>query len=284
MRYSFHVLLVAGAFFTTLATIALAADAKDDSIKKDRKQIEGTWKVVALEINGNKSGEEDAKKLSVVNGSDGTWSLLSEGREICKGTSTIDPTKKPKTLDFTPTEGEGTGDHYLGIYELGESTRKMCFAPPGKQRPTEFSSTPGSEYVLVTFEREIDQVIKKDRKQIEGTWKVVALQIDGNTVMDEDAKKHKLVFGPDGSWSLKSEENEVSKGTSTIDPMKTPKTIDFTVTGGNDSGKQPLGIYEVGEDTLKFCVAPSGIERPSGFSSVSGSQHVLLTFERDKAK
>ena len=129
-----------------------------------------------------------------------------------------------------------------------------------------------------------DEAINKDRKQIEGTWRVVALEIDGNKAMDEDAKKLKVVFEADGTWSLKSEDNEVSKGTSTIDPTKAPKAIDFTVTGGNDSGKQSVGIYEVGDDTLKFCVAPSGLERPSGFSSVSGSQHILLTLERDKTK
>jgi uncharacterized protein (TIGR03067 family) len=74
--------------------------------------------------------------------------------EISKGTSTFDPTKKPKTIDFTPTEGEGKGNLYLGIYELGENTRKLCFAPAGKERPTEFSSTPSNEHILVTFERE----------------------------------------------------------------------------------------------------------------------------------
>ena len=129
-----------------------------------------------------------------------------------------------------------------------------------------------------------DEALKKDRKQIEGTWKVAALEVDGNKAMDEDAKKLRVVFGPDGSWSLKSEENEISKGTSTIDPTKAPKAIDFTVTGGNDSGKQSVGIYEVADDTLKFCVAPSGLERPSGFSSTSGSQHILLTLVREKAK
>lgn len=154
MRRSFLGLLVVGALLTAIGTIASAGDSKDDAIKKDRKQIEGTWRVVALEVNGNKANDEDAKKLTVVNGSDGTWSLLSEGKEISKGTSTFDPTKKPKTLDFTPTEGEGKGNQYLGIYELGEKTRKMCFAPPGKERPTDFSSMPGTEHILVTFERE----------------------------------------------------------------------------------------------------------------------------------
>ncbi len=153
MTRSFSALLFAGAMLTA-ATMATADDAKDEAVKKDRKRIEGTWRVVALEVNGNKATAVDAKKLTVVNAADGTWSLRSEGNEISKGTSTIDPTKTPKTLDFTPTEGEGKGNQYLGIYELGEKTRKMCFAPPGKERPTGFTSTPGSEHVLVTFERE----------------------------------------------------------------------------------------------------------------------------------
>ena len=154
MRSSFIGFVVVAGLFTAIAPIATADDAKEESIKKDRKQIEGTWRVVILEVNGNKAMEEDAKKLTVVNGADGTWSLLSEDKEISKGTSTIDPMKKPKTIDFTATEGEGKGNQYLGIYELSEKTRKMCFAPPEKERPTEFSSRPGSGYILVTFERE----------------------------------------------------------------------------------------------------------------------------------
>ena len=146
--------LLAGILITALSTIASADDGKDEVIKKDRKLIEGTWRVVALEVNGNKGTEEDARKITVVNGSDGTWSLRHEGNEIGKGTTTIDPTKKPKTIDITPIAGGGKDELYLGIYELGEKTRKLCFAPPGKERPTAFVSTSGSEHILVTFERE----------------------------------------------------------------------------------------------------------------------------------
>lgn len=136
-----------------LPAVASADDAKDKAIKKDRKKIEGTWRAVALVVNGNKAKEEDARKITVVNGSDGTWSLRSEGKEISKGTSIFDPTQKPKCIDFTPTEGEGKGNQYLGIYKLGEQTRRLCFAPAGKERPTKFSSEPGSGHVLVMFER-----------------------------------------------------------------------------------------------------------------------------------
>jgi uncharacterized protein (TIGR03067 family) len=136
------------------ATASIADDAKEEAINKDRKQTEGTWRVVALEVNGNKASDEDAKKITVVNGPDGTWTLFSDGKEVGKGTNSFDPTKKPKTIDFTQTEGDGKGNLYLGIYELGENVRKLCFAPPGKDRPTEFISMPGTDVILVTFERE----------------------------------------------------------------------------------------------------------------------------------
>lgn len=153
-RNHFCGLLFVGVLLTAVVARAFADEAQDETIKKDRKLIEGTWRVVAIEVDGNKSMEEDAKKITVVNGSDGTWSLRVEGNEISKGTSTIGPTKKPKTIDFTPTAGEGIGNQYIGIYELGEKTRKLCFAPPGKVRPIEFASTQGSEHILVTLERE----------------------------------------------------------------------------------------------------------------------------------
>lgn len=154
MRRSISAFLAVGVLLTAMASLAAADDAKDAAIKKDRKQIEGTWRVVALEVNGDKASAEDAKKITVVNGADGTWALRNDGKEISKGRSTIDPTAKLKTIDFKPSEGEGKGQEYQAIYELGEKTRKLCFAPPGKKRPTEFSAAHGSERILVTFERE----------------------------------------------------------------------------------------------------------------------------------
>ena len=97
--------------------------------------------------------EADARKLTVVNGSDGTWSLRSEGNEISRGTSTFDPTQKPKHIDFTPTIGDVKDKLHLGIYELGDDVRKLCFAPAGEDRPRGFSSESGSGNILVRFER-----------------------------------------------------------------------------------------------------------------------------------
>ena len=136
-----------------VTSLTAAADDKAKAIKEDRKKYEGTWQVVSLEVDGNKSAEEDAKKITVVNEADGKWAIEVEGKVIARGTSEIDPTKKPKAVDLTMTEGDDKGQTFLGIYEFGDDTRKVCLAAAGKERPTEFSSTAGSGHILAVLKR-----------------------------------------------------------------------------------------------------------------------------------
>ncbi len=150
MRYFLFSLLLVGFLLTSVAS---ADDATDEAIKKERKKIEGKWQIVELVVNGNKSKDEDAAKLTVVNDAKGTWSLWSGDSKVTMGTSTFDPTTEPKSIDFTPSEGDAKGNRFLGIYQLGKNARKLCFAPSGKVRPTEFSSTAENQHIFVTFKR-----------------------------------------------------------------------------------------------------------------------------------
>lgn len=144
------VLLVVG--LSTWIGVGLAL-AGDDPIEKERKSYQGVWKVVSLESDGKEAPENDARKLTFINKADGSWIVQSEGKEISSGTSDIDPTKKPKTIDFMPTLGVGSGNEYVGIYELGKDTRQICFAEKAKGRPTEFAAPAGSGRILIKFER-----------------------------------------------------------------------------------------------------------------------------------
>ncbi len=126
---------------------------KEQAIKQDRAKYDGTWRVIALEVNGEKVAESDARKIVVLNHGD-TWIIQVEGKEVSKGTSTIDPTRMPRTIDFIPAEMGSKATTYHGIYEITGDTRKLCFAQPGKPRPTAFVSKPGSEDTLVIFQRE----------------------------------------------------------------------------------------------------------------------------------
>ena len=130
-----------------------ADEPPTDAVRKDRKAIEGTWKVVLMVEDGKQSKPEDASKVFVVNGDDGTWSLHADGKVIAKGPSTIDPLAKPRRIDFYIQEENGKRQEFLGIYEMGDMKRKLCFAPSAKGRPGDFESKKGTGYILVEFER-----------------------------------------------------------------------------------------------------------------------------------
>jgi len=145
----------AASLFFGLGSLLGAEDAKDDAIKQERMKFFGEWQVVALEIDGNQVKEEDVKKFKAVNGADGTWNISIEGEIKLQGTSEIDPSKEPKAVDLTVTEGETKGETMLGVYEFSDEndTRKVCFAKPGDKRPGEFSAPAGSGRMLATLKR-----------------------------------------------------------------------------------------------------------------------------------
>jgi uncharacterized protein (TIGR03067 family) len=144
--------------FTLVSALVCSAATADDeaakeAIRKDRKLYEGTWRVTSLVVNGVKAEEADARKITVANNADGTWIIKVDGKQITYGTSTFDPRKKPKHIDFVPSDGDNQGQTHLGIYEIEGDKRKLCFANPGKDRPKEFKSESGDDHILVTFER-----------------------------------------------------------------------------------------------------------------------------------
>jgi uncharacterized protein (TIGR03067 family) len=117
--------------------------------KKEIDQLEGKWVVLSAERDGK---AWDAMKGAVrVNTGDKYVLTPKEGKAI-PGAMKIDPSKKPKTMDMSPTEGNFKDKTLLGIYEVDGDTLKICFAEPGKERPTEFTSKAG--VVLVIHKRE----------------------------------------------------------------------------------------------------------------------------------
>jgi uncharacterized protein (TIGR03067 family) len=141
------------ALLLAVTGLTAAGDDKGETVKEDRKKYEGTWQVVSLEVDGNKTAEDGARKITVVNEADGKWAVEVEGKVIARGTSEIDPTKKPKAVDLTETEGDAKGKTFRGIYEFEDDTRKVCLAESGKERPKEFSSKAGNGHVLAVLKR-----------------------------------------------------------------------------------------------------------------------------------
>ncbi len=133
--------------------LVIAADeGKDSAAKKERQQLEGSWTMVSMVRNGEKTEGEEAKKFTLVVDGD-KYVLKNEDSAIGRGTTKIDPSKTPKTIDIMPSEGENEGKTEQGIYELNGDDYKICFAGPEGRRPTEFESKADSGVTYVIFKR-----------------------------------------------------------------------------------------------------------------------------------
>jgi uncharacterized protein (TIGR03067 family) len=74
---------------------------------------------VSIEVNGDPLPEEQVKTSKLV--VKGDQYSVTFGDNIATSTFKVDPTKKPKTIDFKPQDG-GT---IKGIYELDGDTLKL---------------------------------------------------------------------------------------------------------------------------------------------------------------
>jgi uncharacterized protein (TIGR03067 family) len=130
----------------------LPADSpRDPASKNDLALMQGTWQLVSAMEDGKSLAEDKVKQTTiVVKGSTFRFPELAEDATSTAGTFTLDATKKPKEMDSISAEQVVT----LGIYEMKEDSYKVCFAPAGKSRPSEFASTPGSRHILQVWKRQ----------------------------------------------------------------------------------------------------------------------------------
>ena len=118
------------------------ADDKAD-LEKEVMKFKGTWTFESSEAGGMELPAGELKELLLT--FEGDKHTVKKGDEVIQvGTQKLDPSKSPKTIDVTMTEGPSKGAVMLGIYEIDGDTLKVCFDPQGKKRPTEFKSAAGS--------------------------------------------------------------------------------------------------------------------------------------------
>jgi len=136
----------------TVLVLGGVVDAQD-AIKKEMKQLEGEWSMMSGEANGFSMPKETVDRGKRV-AKNGETTITIGGQVYFKAKISIDPSKKPKAIDYAMTEGPTKGKTHLGIYELDGDTVKFCFAAPGKDRPTEFTAKEGSERTLSVWKRD----------------------------------------------------------------------------------------------------------------------------------
>jgi len=129
------------------ARLLVAADAP-----KDVKTLDGTWVLVSGEDDGKKLSDEALKNARLT--FEGDKHTVKIDDTTFTGTHKLDPTNKPRTIDISDTDGPFKGKTVLGIYELDGNEFKICYAPPGKDRPKDFSAKAGTGYRYHVWKRE----------------------------------------------------------------------------------------------------------------------------------
>ena len=133
-------------------TLFLALSLSCPSRGDDAESIDGTWLPTAAELGGEKFPDEVRKAMKLVV-ADGKYTV-TVGKVLDRGTITLDPSKKPMTLDIAGTEGPNKGKTILAIYEKTDDTLRICYDLSGKARPTKFETMKDTQLFLVTYARE----------------------------------------------------------------------------------------------------------------------------------
>jgi uncharacterized protein (TIGR03067 family) len=129
---------------------ATAAPVESESVKEGLAKLTGTWKVKEWKRNGEDVPAEDAKVTRFI--INGDKIIVDTGTKKDMGTITIDPKKKPATIDIKSETYKVT---LLCIYELDKDSLKICFPIDAKEkRPTKFGSTKDDDTGLLVLERE----------------------------------------------------------------------------------------------------------------------------------
>ena len=117
----------------------------------DLERFQGTWYLVMAMQDGKTLPEDKVKQTTIVfKGESFDFPGSAEYATSKSGTIKLDEKKTPKEMDAISPDKQVM----LGIYALDDAGYKVCFAPPGKPRPTKLGSDPGSGYILQVWARQ----------------------------------------------------------------------------------------------------------------------------------
>ena len=126
-----------------------------------------------------------------------------------------------------------------------------------------------------------EDVTKKEYARLEGVWSFAVIDVEGTKQPAPPFESNKIIIAQDGHFVV-VQGPKVTRGIFKLDPSKTPKHYDQTVTDGPAKGLTAACIYELEGDTYKLCGSFRGKERPATFDIKPKSGLILQSFKREK--
>jgi uncharacterized protein (TIGR03067 family) len=140
---------------SVLVCICVGSSAGADDAtktKEDGKKMQGTWKPVAAELGGKPFPQELLKTMKLVM-TDGKYTV-TVGEQTDEGTVKLEPSKEPRAMDIVGTKGPNQSKKFPAIYEITDTTLRICYDLSGKERPKEFKTKADSQLFLVEYKRQ----------------------------------------------------------------------------------------------------------------------------------
>ena len=138
--------------YFALPVLFLVAAKPADEAKKDLEKLQGEWFMAELEIDGKPVPDEKiAGTTLTIKGDKYSVSVKDKKHEV---TITLDPSKDPKAIDMSFSDGTDPPKVGKGIYKIDGDTFVLVRAQAtDSERPTSFGTWPNSGCFMVTWKR-----------------------------------------------------------------------------------------------------------------------------------
>lgn len=123
--------------------------------------------------------------------------------------------------------------------------------------------------------------VAEELQRFQGTWQIESWEEGGKPLAPAELKKRGIFFGAN-LFVFRRDGKVHQAGAATLNPAKSPRTINFAVKEGEGKNTSFHGIYSVEGDKLRICFDPSGQERPEDFKPAREAGFSLLTLTKPK--
>jgi uncharacterized protein (TIGR03067 family) len=130
-----------------------------------------------------------------------------------------------------------------------------------------------------------EKAAEAELQKFQGTWLMIAAEMDGKAVPDAHVKQSKITFASDKVelFTPHQHKDVIVARITKLDTAKNPKEMHWLRANGPKAGTTMISIYEFeGPDKYKISFDPAGVTVPKKFGTEAGSGHIWHTWKRVK--